>query len=159
MNAPLSTDFAITGSRQGAGATMELHGELDLAAAAHVFAEFDTLLATDPAAVIVDLRELSFTDVSGIRALIALRTICEEQGRRFVLVRGQPAVHRLLALCDLERTFELVDSVAQARELTGATDRSLAGTDTKLRALSALGFAGYRRLTAAPIDGSSAQIG
>jgi anti-sigma B factor antagonist len=138
---------------------MELHGELDLAVAAHVFAEFDTLLATDPAAVIVDLRELSFMDVCGVRVLIALRTSCEEQGRRFVLVRGQPAIHRLLALCDLERTFELVDSAAQARELTGATDRSLGGTDTKLRARSASGFADYRRLTTAPIDGSPARLG
>jgi anti-sigma B factor antagonist len=148
MSALLSPEFAITGSRQGATAIIELHGELDLAATAHVFAEFDKRLAPDSAAVIVDLRQLLFMDVCGMRALIVLGTSCEEQGRRFVLVRGHPAVHRLLARC--ERTFELVDSVAQALELTGAGDRSLTATTTQGRARSAPDFADHR--TGALVD-------
>ena len=58
-----------------------------------------------------------------MRTLTAMRTDCTAQGRRFVLVRVQPAVQRLLALSDLEPTFELVDSVVHAH---GAGQRHLA---------------------------------
>lgn len=120
--------------------------EFDLAVAAQPLAEFDKLLAADPTVVILDLRDPSFIDARGMRVLIDLRTSCEEQGRRFVLVRGQRRVHRMLVLCNLVQAFEFVDSAAEAGELTGVADGLFAATDTEFRSRGALAFADHPRL-------------
>jgi anti-sigma B factor antagonist len=117
---PLSAQFASTTSRQDATAVIELHGELDIAVAAQLLAEFHRLLASDPPVVVVDLRDLSFMDARGLRTLIAMRTTCEQQGRRLMLIRGQRRVHRMLVLCNLVEMFEFVDAAGRPRELNAA---------------------------------------
>lgn len=133
MRAPPSPRFATNSSRQGATARIELHGELDMAVEAQLVAEFQRLLASDPAVVVVDLRDVSFMDARGLRALFAMHSSCEQQGRRLMLVRGQRSVHRMLVLCNLTELFEFVDSASRPRELSDGGDGSPVKPETAPR--------------------------
>lgn len=152
MSGPLSTPFATTSSRQGAAAIVELRGELDISVEEQLVAEFQRLLASDPAVVVVDLRDLSFMDARGLRALIVMRTTCEQQGRRFMLMRGQRRVHRILVLCNLVEMFEFVDSAGRPCELTDAADGPPVTTDSRRYSRNIPDTAADRRLTVAVIE-------
>jgi anti-anti-sigma factor len=79
---------------------LDLSGELDLCTARDVprdaYASRPDL--TD---VLIDLGELTFCDLSGLRALLTFARIHEAQGRSVVVVRATPFVWRLLRLCGL----------------------------------------------------------
>lgn len=53
----------------------------------------------DLTTVLVDLGELTFCDVTGLRALLAFRRVHEEQGRSVTVVRTNRRVLRLMRLC------------------------------------------------------------
>jgi anti-sigma B factor antagonist len=112
-----SAHFAVKGVRQSFAAVLELHGELDLAVKEELVAEYRTLLAEDPAVVVVDLRDLSFMDAAGLGALTRIRTECRQQGRRFALIQGPRAVQRLFAVCGVEHIFPVVDNACDALDL------------------------------------------
>ena len=114
MTSSLTPQFAITSSRHGAAAIIELRGELDLAVETRLSDELCRVLAGDPRLVIIDLRGVSFMDARGIHTLISARIRCEEQGRRLLLIRGTRFVQRLLAICHQQLACEFVDSPAQA---------------------------------------------
>ncbi len=81
--------------------TIELEGEVDLACA-QILA--DALTAIDASAldaVVVDLSGLTFIDSTGLRAIIAGKSHCAEQGADFLLVPGPPQVQRLFAVVGL----------------------------------------------------------
>jgi anti-anti-sigma factor len=87
--------------RGGGRLTIELEGEVDLASAGILA---DALTAIDASAldtVVVDLRELTFIDSTGLRAIIAGKNHCAEQGTDFLLVPGPPQVQRLFAVVGL----------------------------------------------------------
>jgi anti-sigma B factor antagonist len=124
MTVPRSPQLTVSRSLRGGVQIVGLHGELDLATASELSAHVAAVLTTPSATVILDLRDLTFMDAHGIRALNSLRTGCDELGRQLALVRGQRAVHRLLALCGIEQTFRFADSVSEARELIGVGPRA-----------------------------------
>jgi anti-anti-sigma factor len=67
---------------------VRLTGELDMAGVDH----FERLLAADQApetgTFVLDLRELSFIDSSGLRAVIMADQRVRSEGGRFIVVRG-----------------------------------------------------------------------
>ena len=77
-----------------------LRGELDLSSIGEVprdaYAE-----RTDLTTVLVDLGELAFCDVTGLRALVELRREQEAQGRSVSIVRANPFIWRMLRPCGL----------------------------------------------------------
>lgn len=71
--------------------------------------------------LVVDLRDLTFIDSSGIHVLMRLDTAARDDGWSLVLVRGQPAVQRVLDLCHLSdhvRTDDALDYIPTFRPLT-----------------------------------------
>jgi anti-anti-sigma factor len=99
-----------TVDRPDGGAQVELKGELDLASAPKLDDELQRLEEGSPALLVVDLSRLSFMDSSGLRTLLAADSRAREAGRRFVLVRGDDRVQRVLAITRLDERLELVDS-------------------------------------------------
>ena len=83
-------------------------GELDLATAARLREEAE---AAEPssAALVLDLRGVSFMDSTGLRALVAVADQCERQGRDLFVVRGPAQVRRLLEITHMARHLRLVD--------------------------------------------------
>jgi len=89
-------------------------GELDLSGAAVLQAELDRLLAEPrPATIVLDLRGIEFLDSSGLRLVVMTDQRARAAGRRFSLVAGPDAVHRVF---EITRTAERLDFVADPRE-------------------------------------------
>ena len=109
---PVQLSVSIRGER---GATvMRLRGELDLAS----HREFEVALAgalrSPPERVVIDLTELEFMDVAGMRAMLRSQERAEAAGKQLVLAAAVPGVRRLLWLTGQDQAFRTFDSVPEA---------------------------------------------
>lgn len=78
--------------------TMRVVGEIDLATADAVEKPLLDLFDTGFAHVVVDLRDVSFMDSSGIRVLITAHQHAESLGARLSTVVGASRIRRTLEL-------------------------------------------------------------
>ena len=85
---------------------LRLRGELDLAGAPTVRDRLRTLRDRDEP-VLLDLDELAFIDMSGLRVLLAAAEEAGRDGWSFAVTRGSPQVRRLIGLVALERQLPL----------------------------------------------------
>jgi anti-sigma B factor antagonist len=92
----------------GGAVRVALRGELDLEHAYTFDEELRHVEETRPPCVVLDLRGLSFLDSAGLARLLAARTRAQRARRRLVLVRGTPAIQRLLAISAVGDHFEMV---------------------------------------------------
>lgn len=90
-------------------AVVSISGELDISAAADVERKIRALEDRQVPVLVVDLRQVSFLDSSGLRLLVALDAHARAQGRRLLLVRGSEQVHRVFQITRLEHQLEFVD--------------------------------------------------
>ena len=88
-------------------------GELDLSNAAALQAQLDELRAAGFAHIMLDLRELTFMDSSGVRLIFREDRRAHSAGHRFSLIAGSPEVQRVLSVCGLEERLDFGDPVAQ----------------------------------------------
>jgi anti-sigma B factor antagonist len=94
---------------------LTLEGELDLASAPILQSELDRL-ERDPASMIVlDLRQLSFMDVAGLRALLEAHQRALGGWWSLVIVRGPRAVQRVFELAKVEQFLHLIDDLMLAQ--------------------------------------------
>lgn len=89
-------------------------GELDMANAGALQAQLDELRAAGFAHVMLDLRQLTFMDSSGVRLIFREDRRARSAGHRFSLIAGSPEVQRVLTVCGLEERLDFGDPVAQA---------------------------------------------
>jgi anti-anti-sigma factor len=86
-----------------------LAGELDISTAAEVDRELTKVERQQPRTVVVDLRELTFIDSTGLRTIISADARCRRYGGRLVIVPGPPAVHRVFSISLLDQRLQFVD--------------------------------------------------
>ncbi len=94
-----------------------LTGELDISTAPRFEEALRRVEGDGPDVVVADLSRLEFMDSTGLRLLVAADGRAREAGRRFVLVRGNDMIHRVLRLTRLDERLEIVedaDAVAAA---------------------------------------------
>jgi anti-sigma B factor antagonist len=91
-----------------------LRGELDLEHAYTFDEELKRLEGARPSCLVLDLRGLTFLDSCGLARLLAARRRARREKRRMLLVRGTPAVQRLLAITAVGDHFETVTEVPPA---------------------------------------------
>lgn len=89
-------------------------GELDLANAAALQAQLDELRAAGFEHVVLDLRELTFMDSSGVRLIIREDRVARSTGRRFSLIAGAAPIQRVLTICGLAAQLDFEDPFAPA---------------------------------------------
>lgn len=95
------TPFDLRVGEQGGTTTVSLAGELDLTTVPEV--EAALAKATIGERLVVDVRELSFIDSSGVRLLMVLDLRSREQGWLFLLARRPDGpVQKVLELCGFE---------------------------------------------------------
>jgi len=87
---------------------VRLAGELDLEVADGVAAAVEELLGDGSPPVVVDLRDLSFLDSSGVHMLVAAQRSAERRHRAVSLTRGPQPVQRVLELTATESLFTFV---------------------------------------------------
>lgn len=92
----------MTTERADGRISIVLSGELDIASAEDLAAEFD---AAEQGAtrVIIDLSRLTFMDSTGLRAILRIDSVCRDRGTRLSFFPGPPAVQRVF---ELSRTLE-----------------------------------------------------
>lgn len=95
--------FDIELSTSGDRHVVRLRGELDLAYAGPVRAVLVEIVASE---VVLDLRDLTFIDASGLSALLAARRQIADQGHRLVLMGAVRAVRRVFELTGLADLLE-----------------------------------------------------
>ena len=105
-------DVAVS-EREDGGTSFALSGELDLSTLDDLETVLDGSLDGKPGLVVVDLRDLTFLDSSGLRVLLGLHAGQREQGGRVVLVRGPRRVHRVFELTRADQELEIVSDPAQ----------------------------------------------
>ena len=103
-------EFTIVTERDGSTVTVALTGELDMATAPELHAEFERL-HEEPGLrrVIVDLRNLAFLDSTGLEAILRLDSRSSEEGFDVAIVRGPRAVERLFAVMHFDRRLQMID--------------------------------------------------
>jgi anti-sigma B factor antagonist len=85
-------------------------GELDLATSPLLERELHELRGSGFAHVVLDMRQLTFIDSSGIRVVVAEHRFAERSDRRFSLISGPRAVQRVLELCGMLEHLHLHDA-------------------------------------------------
>ncbi len=86
-----------------------LDGDVDIASADEIEARIRSAEAQEPSVILIDLRQVSFLDSSGLRLILGAAVRAEAAGRRLVLVRGPERVQRVFELTNLQSRLEFVD--------------------------------------------------
>jgi anti-anti-sigma factor len=74
-------------------------GELDIATVAQLQAQIRELREAGFAHVVLDLRQLTFIDSSGVELILDEDRFAHRNGHSFSLISGPPTIQRVLTLC------------------------------------------------------------
>ena len=61
-------------------------------------------------AVVLDLRNVTFLDSTGLKAIFAARNAVQDRGRQFAVTSGSPQVQRLLSLTRLGEHLTMIET-------------------------------------------------
>ena len=95
-------------SPNGVGVHITLHGEWDIGTTGQMRAALTAVRSQGPTEVVVDLRGLTFIDVTGLVVLLELDAERERHGGTLTLIRGNAHVHRLFELAGVSDRLRLV---------------------------------------------------
>jgi anti-anti-sigma factor len=104
---PLGRGFAVSAVRGADGRRLVVRGELDLATAPRLRVAISSEEKARPDVLKLDLRELAFMDVSGMRILLDAARRARRDGRQLIVLNPQPAIRRLFALTAVDRTITI----------------------------------------------------
>ncbi|MFZ0088049.1 MAG: STAS domain-containing protein [Solirubrobacteraceae bacterium] len=117
MTVDTQTDFevflaglSIDVSQQGAGTTIALDGEWDLAQREKTRDAIQSALASRPERVVLDLSRLTFMDSTGIHGILELASLAARLKIDLMVIRGRRAVHRVFELCQLSERLTFIDA-------------------------------------------------
>jgi len=85
-------------------------GEVDLATVDDVREQVDELLSAGFTRVLLDLRQISFLDSTGLRLIIELVQSSQADGWQFVLIDGSAPVRRVFDVTGLRDQLPFVDA-------------------------------------------------
>ena len=87
-------------------------GELDLATAPELEEQVLAALRDGEDEVVLDLRELTFMDSTGVRTIVAAHQVSEQSGRGLRVVRPprDSAVSRVIEISGIDEALGLVDA-------------------------------------------------
>jgi anti-sigma B factor antagonist len=91
---------------------VEVSGELDIATVPLLVEALRAVEREHDCDIELDLGALTFTDASGLHAIVSESRRAERHGRRFVIARPSAQILRLFELSGIERSLELGDVVS-----------------------------------------------
>lgn len=89
---------------------LRVRGELDIASAPRL--EQELRASAGAGTVVLDLREVTFLDSSGLRAVLMGSQEAADGGRRLVVVPGEGQAARVIELAQVGEHLELADGAA-----------------------------------------------
>lgn len=93
---------------------LELAGDLDVSSADDAERELLRLEDGAPPHLVIDLRQVTFLDSTGLRLIVAADSRARRSGRRMSVVHGPESVRRVFRITLLEWRLDFVDDPAQA---------------------------------------------
>jgi anti-sigma B factor antagonist len=102
----------ITTETTGPNPTIRVSGELDLSSCRQLQAALRAVESSQPAAIVLDLRNITFLDSTGLKLLLAEQANAQTQNRRLLIVRPLGPADRIFRLTLLEDRFEFVEAPA-----------------------------------------------
>lgn len=108
---PLPPPFRCSWEWEGVrAARAQVSGELDLATAPRL-AETLADALSDARLVVLDLRDLAFTDVIGVRTIVDASRAARQNGRRLAVTRGPRPIRSVFALTGAIEELHFLDVV------------------------------------------------
>jgi anti-anti-sigma factor len=98
--------FAIRAERRDSAARISAHGELDLETAPLLERALEAVDQLEPARVVLDFRDLTFVDSTGVHAILRAHTPATENGSVLVVVNSSENVRKVFELTGTEHLFE-----------------------------------------------------
>jgi anti-sigma B factor antagonist len=89
------------------GYRLLVQGELDVATAPILADQLTEAERLRPGVLTLDLSELSFISVAGMRVVLDAARRAKREGRRMVVLNPQPPIRRLFALSAVDRSVEI----------------------------------------------------
>ncbi|MBI5107025.1 MAG: STAS domain-containing protein [Solirubrobacterales bacterium] len=84
-------------------------GEVDLATAPAFEQRVSEAAGAGFASIVIDLRDVTFLDSSGLRVLLAAHVAGQDGSPALEVVRARPEVHRVVELTGLDGVFRWVE--------------------------------------------------
>ncbi len=113
MSATALPPFEVSCVHDDFGARLALRGELDMLSAPLLAREIEAACRTAPARIVLDLGELSFTDVSGLRAILDAARSARRDGRSLAIANPLPHIVRLLELTAIDQSLEVIGAAPE----------------------------------------------
>ncbi|MDP8956716.1 MAG: STAS domain-containing protein [Actinomycetota bacterium] len=101
-------DVNIKEPRNGT-AIVSLAGEFDISEVPDVEKKLKAVEKRRPDLLVLDLRELTFMDSSGLRVVLEADLRSRRDARRFALIPGPEPVHRVFLIALLDKRLEFVE--------------------------------------------------
>ncbi len=96
--------------REGSGtAIVALAGEFDISDVADVEKKLKAVENRHPDLLVLDLRGVNFMDSSGLRVVLEADLRSRRDARRFALIPGPEAVHRVFLIALLDKRLEFIE--------------------------------------------------
>jgi anti-anti-sigma factor len=102
------TPLRVHRSDDGRVVRLTLSGELDMATAASLELQLQHAEAARPPVLVLDLGELTFMGVSGLRSILDAARRARRDGRHFVVTNPVPHISRLFELTAIDQSVELL---------------------------------------------------
>ena len=104
-------------------------GELDLATVAQLQAQIRELREAGFEHIVLDLRQLTFMDSSGVSLILDEDRSARRNGHDFLIINGTPAIQRVLQLCCGDAPLRLCATSPPRRSMRH--DRAAPGPEDK----------------------------
>jgi anti-sigma B factor antagonist len=107
MISPYPPLFAVTVVHRDGERRLALSGELDRAVVPELLTVLETEERQRPAELRIDLSELTFMDLSGLRTFLDATARGREDDRRVIVMNPQPLIQRLFGLTHAHRILRV----------------------------------------------------
>src|SRR3954451_19497478 len=113
MPSNLAEPLRVSRSDDGRIVRLMLSGELDIATAATLELELQMVEARRPPVLVLDLAQLSFMGVSGLRSILDAARRARREERHFVVTNPVPHISRLFELTSIDAPLDLLRASLQ----------------------------------------------
>lgn len=110
MPSTAASPLLVSRSDDGRVVRLMLSGELDMSSATSLELELQTAEARRPPVIVLDLAQLRFMGVSGLRAILDAARRARRDGRQLVVTNPVPHILRLFELTAIDQSVELLRS-------------------------------------------------
>ena len=105
--------FDVQTNKEDYGLRAVLSGEVDLSTVDEVEEKLRAALDGEPSVLVMDLREVSFLDSSGLRMVLKMNRELAGDSRRLIVIQGERRVAKVFELTGAHEELEIVDDPSQ----------------------------------------------